>query len=219
MRSEVPDVFSADEARAYWDERHATAGSLQSGGHIRHSDAEAALLYAVRIARVAEALGQRVSPAHPLHLLDAGCGKGHFAKALAGFGFLVDGIDFSPSAIEYAAANAGPRESYAVSDLAAWTTPYLYDAVVSVDVLYHVMDDGTWEAIVRNLASLTRLGGRVLLVDHQAEEDRTWSRYQRTRSVQRYRSLLESCGVELRGFIPNGFPHDPSGIHVGVRVR
>ena len=86
MRSEVPDVFSADEARAYWDERHATAGSLQSGGHIRHSDAEAALLYAVRIARVAEALGQRVSPAHPLHLLDAGCGKGHFAKALAGFG-------------------------------------------------------------------------------------------------------------------------------------
>lgn len=219
MPTDVDGVFTSQEARAYWDSRHATAGSLQSGGHIRQSDAEAALLYAVRIARVADALGLTASVGYPVRLLDAGCGKGHFSRALAQFGFLVDGVDFSPSAVAYACERAGARESYAVRDLGAWAPPYLYDAVLSVDVLYHVMDDAEWERIVRNLAGLTRLGGRLLLVDHRADTDHTWSRYQRTRSVERYREVLASCGVDLRGHLPNGFPHDPSGIHCGVRVR
>lgn len=217
-RHEDPAPFSAREARAYWDRRHAEADDLASGGHISLSRAENAMLYAVRVARLLEVLGTRSEPASPLRVLDAGCGRGHFSRAMASFGHRVDGIDTSEVAIAACRSEASPSESYAVSALRDWSPPVLYDVVVSIDVLYHLMDDDEWEESVRHLASLVRLGGRLGLVDHEADVDRTWSHYQRTRAAGRYRAVLEDCGMRVDRFVPNDFRSDPSGMHVAVRV-
>ena len=115
-------------------------------------------------------------------------------------------------------ALAGPRQSFHVSALTDWSPPHLYDAVVCIDVLYHLMDDAEWEASVRHLASLVRLGGRLGLVDHDRDEDRVWRDYQKTRASGRYREVLESCGLEVVGFVRNDFQNDPSGMHMAVRV-
>ena len=63
-----------------------------------------------------------------------------------------------------------------------------------MDVLFHVMDDQLWERSVVNLASVVRLGGLIVLAEHHADEDRTWSDYQRTRALSRYRMVLEPRG-------------------------
>ena len=92
-RPAVP--FTADEARAYWDSRHAEQDDLASGGHISLARSENAMLYAVRVARMLEVLGTQSDASAPLRVLDAGCGRGHFARAIASFGHRVDGIDTS----------------------------------------------------------------------------------------------------------------------------
>lgn len=210
--------MTPDESRAYWDRRHSEADELASGGHIGYDRGTNTMLYAVRTARLIEVLGPGTDAAIPLRVLDAGCGKGHFSRQLASFGHRVDGIDTSSYAIERCRAEAGPTESYAVSPLAAWQPPHLYDVVVCIDVLYHIMDDEEWAASIRNLSSLVRLGGIIGLVDHDRDEDRVWQSYQKTRSVSRYRDLLSDCGFEVRRFVRNDFKNDPSGMHVAVRV-
>ena len=210
--------YTSAESRVYWDRRHATAAELGSGGHISMGESENAMLYAVRVARLLEVLGTQAEPQSPLRVLDAGCGKGHFSRAIASFGHRVDGIDTSEVAIAVCRDRAGPAESYAVSALRDWTVPHLYDVVVSIDVLYHLMDDEEWETSVRHLASLVRLGGRIGLVDHEADRDHVWSTYQKTRAAGRYRAVLESCGMRMERFVRNDFRADPSGMHVATRV-
>jgi len=210
--------MGADEARAYWDRRHQESGALASGGHIGYAESVNAMLYAVRTARLVEVLGGASNVAAPLKVLDAGCGKGYFSRALASFGHLVDGIDTSPAAVESCRQQAGPNESYAVSSLTDWAPTHLYDAVLSIDVLYHILDDEEWQASVRSLASLVRLGGLIGLVDHEADEDRSWRPHQKTRAVWRYRELLEHAGFVIDRFVRNDFRKDPSGMHVAVRV-
>jgi SAM-dependent methyltransferase len=206
------------ESREYWDRRHATSGELASGGNIGYDHPTNAMLYAVRTARLIDMLGARTDPGLPLRVLDAGCGKGYFSRELASFGHRVDGIDTSAHAVMQCRAAAGPRQQYELSALSDWAPPYLYDAVVCIDVLYHLMDDAEWEASVRNLASLVRLGGLIGLVDHGTDEDRVWENYQKTRAASRYQSTLASCGFQATRFIPNAFRDDPSGMHVAVRV-
>lgn len=210
--------LTSDESRDYWERRHAEEGSLSSGGHIGFGEATNAMFYAVRTARLVEALGPRANPAIPLRVLDAGCGKGFFSRSLASFGHLVDGIDTSATAIRSCQAQASTNDHYAVAPLAQWSPPYLYDAVVCIDVLYHLMDDDEWSASVYNLASLVRLGGILGLVDHDHDEDRVWQNYQKTRSSRRYAELFDAYGFQERRFVRNAFRRDPSGMHVAVRV-
>lgn len=210
--------LTSQESRDYWERRHAESGSLASGGNIGYDESANAMLYAVRTARLVEALGPRTNPAIPLRVLDAGCGKGVFSRALASFGHRVDGIDTSTTAIASCEAQAGENDRYAVAALSEWCPPYLYDAVVCIDVLYHLMDDGEWADSVRNLASLVRLGGILGLVDHERAEDRVWQNYQKTRAMTRYLDVFATCGFEERRFVRNDFKNDPSGMHVAVRV-
>lgn len=210
--------LSAVQSRAYWDRRHATTGALASGGNIGWDEPTNAMLYAVRAARLVAALGPGTDLHAPRRVLDAGCGKGYYTRLLADFGHRVDGIDTSVHAIAQCRALAGPRQDFHVSALTDWSPPYLYDAIVCIDVLYHLMDDAEWEASVRHLASLVRLGGRLGLVDHDRDEDKVWRDYQKTRATGRYREVLESCGFELVDFVRNDFQNDPSGMHMAVRV-
>lgn len=214
----VAAALTPEQSRDYWDRRHVEADELASGGNIGYDRPTNAMLYAVRTARLIDALGPGTDPTLPLRVLDAGCGKGHFSRQLASFGYAVDGIDTSAHAIARCRQAGGPTESYSVSSLSEWAPPHLYDVVVCIDVLYHLMDDAEWEASVRNLASLVRLGGILGLVDHDRDADRVWQVYQKTRAVSRYRELLQECGFEVRRFVPNAFKNDPSGMHVAVRV-
>lgn len=216
-RDEVRQL-SPDQSRTYWDERHRTRDELASGGNIAFDRGTNEMLYAVRTARLIDVVGARTDAEYPLRVLDAGCGKGYFSRRLGTFGHRVDGIDTSPHAIAECRALGGPGESYHLSALAEWSPSRLYDAVVCIDVLYHLMDDAEWEASVRHLASLVRLGGVIGLVDHDRDDDVVWHDYQKTRGRARYTSLLESAGFAVTRFVTNDFMHDPSGMHVAVRV-
>jgi hypothetical protein len=80
----------------------------------------------------------------------------------------------------------------------------LYDVVVAVDVLFHVLADDEWERSVRNLASLVGLGGRLVVSDWGEPGDRVYGDYQVVRGTDRYLPLLRECGMRSLGWRPYG---------------
>lgn len=207
-----------EDAIALWDARHRAVGGLRSGGDLTYDEAANAVFYALRLGRILDVVGDLTESSAPLRLLDGGCGTGWFSRALAGCGYRVDGIDTSEHAVAECTRLSVGSDRYAISRLDAWAPPYLYDVVLSVDVLFHVMDDSVWEASVRNLATLVRLGGRLLLGDHDGAEDRLWADYQVTRAGHRYRALLDGLGFRSDGFTPYRFRDSPAGLHVFTRT-
>ena len=214
----VDKTLALPEAIDFWDKRHQAQGELLSGGDLSFDHAGNEIFYALRIGRLIDLIGDASSVNAPKRILDAGCGKGVFSRAMASFGHQVDGIDSSAHAIELCGERAGSLEQYAESTLDAWRPPYLYDVAYSVDVLFHIMDDEVWEASVRNLASLVKWGGLLLLADHGGSEDRLWSKYQRTRAAQRYDEILVGLGYHRDGFQVYGFRGTPAGFHIFTKV-
>lgn len=213
----VGRVLGAQEAIDFWEQRHRARGELLSGGHLGFDHAANEIFYALRLGRLIDAMGDLTATTVPMRVLDSGCGKGYFSRAVASFGHRVDGIDTSAHAVELCRSRALPGQRYEVSTLAAWRPPYLYDVVFSIDVLFHIMDDELWADSVRNLASLVRWGGRLLLADHDEPADRVWGEYQKTRAGHRYDDLLVPLGLRRDGFLPNRFRDSRAGLHMFTR--
>ena len=211
-------LLSSDENAAYWETRHRREGDLRSGGHVSYDEATNQMFYTRRLSMLLEFIGNQSDPEAPLYLLDAGCGKGWFSRELASFGHQVDGIDGSANAIDLCKERGG-GPSYFRSTLSAWRSPWLYDVVASIDVLFHILDDDEWERTVKNLASLVRLGGRLIVSDWGQDGDRVYGNYQVVRGRQKYLPLLAERGLRFDGWHPFSFRGSPIGFYVFTRTR
>jgi 2-polyprenyl-3-methyl-5-hydroxy-6-metoxy-1,4-benzoquinol methylase len=217
METPAMTLLTNAEASAYWNERHQQESDLRSGGDISFDEATNRMFYMRRLGMLMEIIGIQSSLVAPLYLLDAGCGKGWFSRELARFGHQVDGIDGSESAIATCRQlDGGPQ--YHQSTLADWRTSWLYDVVFSVDVLFHIVEDAEWERSVRNLASLVRLNGKLIIGDWGQDEDRVYGNYMIVRGRQRYLPLLRECGLRFDGWESYRFRHNPIGLYTFTRT-
>jgi SAM-dependent methyltransferase len=119
---------------------------------------------------VAGRLADAVVPAGAL-VIDAGCGTGRYARALAEAGFRVIGIDRSAALL----AQAGGSATYVCADLLAWQPPEPAAAVLCRGVLNDLIEDGERAAALSAFAAWLRPGG-VLLADVR-DWDATAARY------------------------------------------
>ena len=210
-------LLSAEEAAAYWDTRHQKEGDLRSGGDVTFDEATNQMFYILRLGILLDIIGHHSSPVAPLFLLDAGCGKGWFSREMARFGHLVDGIDGSESAVAHCRERGGgPR--FFQSSLSGWHSPWLYDVVASIDVVFHILDDAEWERSMRNLASLVRMRGRLVVADWGADGDREYGNYQVVRGRDRYLPLMRECGMRFDAWRPYRFRRNPIGFYVFTRI-
>ncbi|OJF09471.1 class I SAM-dependent methyltransferase [Couchioplanes caeruleus] len=205
------------EASKYWNERHQQESDLRSGGDISFDEATNYMFYLRRLTMLMDRVGLQNNPVAPLYLLDAGCGKGYFSRELAKFGHQVDGIDGSEAAIAHCRElGGGPR--YHQTTLSGWRTPWLYDAVFTIDVLFHILDDAEWARSTRNLASLVRLGGKLIIGDWGEDGDRVYGNYQVVRGRDQYLPLLDACGMRFDGWEPYRFRRSPIGLYTFTRI-
>ena len=201
--------LSADEALRYWDDRHRREGVLRSGGHIGLDPSANEAFYLVRTAMLLRSIGDRASRSERLLALDAGCGKGYFSGKLEDCGVQVDGIDTSPEAVAFCREHRAGR--YELSSISTWRSPFLYDIVYCADVMFHILDDREWAASLRNLMSLVRLAGRLLVADEWRTDDRPVGDYIVHRAHTRYEAIATEEGLELRSFQPYAFRENAVG--------
>ena len=215
-----PQPLGIEQSIAFWEDRHRGLANRFAGGDLSYDDMGNVAFNALRIGRLLDILGTLAEPAAPLRLLDAGCGTGWVTRALASFGHQVDGIDSAPAAVAACRdrARADCRDHYALSRLDTWAPAYLYDAVVSVDVMFHIMEDSVWAASLVNLASLVRSQGHLVLADHDLAEDHVWGHYQMSRARRRYVEVLAAEGFVHRRFVPYEFRYNNAGFHVFDRI-
>jgi ubiquinone/menaquinone biosynthesis C-methylase UbiE len=132
--------------------------------------------------------------------LDAGCGTGALAYALAPSVGEVVGVDASEAYVATAREHAPPGCAFVVGDVAALDFPYGdFDLVGCLRVLHHVRRP---ELVVSELARVTRPGGRILLVDQLGDVDPIRSleldRFERARDPSHTRLLPDA---DIRGFL------------------
>jgi SAM-dependent methyltransferase len=122
--------------------------------HRRFKDALAADDY--RLAGVLDAVG----PMAGLRVLDLGCGKGRFARALQDRGAVVTGIDLSAAMLAEADGVARVRGS-------ARSLPFAsggFDAVVAVEVFEHLAPE-TWAVAIAEVRRVLSPRGTLAIVD------------------------------------------------------
>lgn len=209
--------LSREEAIRYWDDRHRVENDLRSGGHVGWDSYANEAFYVRRTASILEIIGDRAGGLDPVLALDAGCGKGYFCRALAKCGIIVEGIDASPEAIAYCREHGAGR--FEVATLAGFRSPFLYDVVFSVDVLFHILEDADWEASLANLASLVRLAGTLIVADEAKDQRRALRNYIVHRPLSAYTAVLEPLGFKFEGFRPYGFRENAVGLLVFTRSR
>lgn len=141
-------------ARARWDAR-AAAWDARSAENARGADREADL------ARIWEALALRPGD----RLLDAGCGSGQFALALAARGAIVTAADLSPAMIRLAQGHAAARPElpiqWRVASLDA--LPLAADAVEAIHARMALPFVPDIPAALAEFARVLRPGGRLLV--------------------------------------------------------
>jgi SAM-dependent methyltransferase len=122
-----------------------------------------------RAARLAEEVRHFVRPDGSERALDVGTGAGALALALAPLVKEVVGLDPVPELLELARARALPNTGFVEGDGTALTfSDASFDLVGTHRTLHHIARP---EAVVAELARVTRPDGRVLVVDQLAPDD------------------------------------------------
>lgn len=128
-----------------------------------------AALQDVRAGRFAAEVRAFVAPAGDERALDAGCGAGALALALAPLVREVVGVDRVPELLVEARLRAPANAEFVEGDVTALPfDSFAFDLAGSVRVLHHVARP---ELAVAELARVTRPRGLVLVVDQIADVD------------------------------------------------
>lgn len=155
----------------YWEKRHHRNGGLRGVGCRTSSEDVNRLLYEKKWIEISETLSKYVPIGS--RVLDAGCGVGVFTDKLSGAGYRMTGVDFSSTAIELARRWA--RGDFREMALRALDLGKTFDAVICIDVLFHVVDDGIFQDCLGALARHVTPGGVLLiqetLLDRRADPE------------------------------------------------
>lgn len=109
-------------------------------------------------------------------LLDATCGPGFHALALAACGHRVTGVDIGPALIDHAreqAAQAGLTATFICADLNQLELAERFDQILLLYGYLHTLPEREGEQLLRRLHAHLRPGGRLLV---EARCDATWER-------------------------------------------
>lgn len=133
-------------------------------------------------------------------VLDAGCGTGALAYALAPHVAEVVGVDVNEEYLAAAAENAPENVRFVAGDATALPFGYgEFDIAACHRVLHHVRRP---EVAVSELARVTRLGGRLFVVDQLGSVDPLRSleldRFERLRDPTHQRLLPDA---DIRGYL------------------
>lgn len=194
------------DALAYWEDRHVRlAGDHRNVGDMGLDSAQNLDLITAKAVIVAHHLGSiGINPG--ARLLDAGCGAGVLTRMMAHAGFNMVGIDGSAKAI--AEADELGHAAYEVAPLYAFHDEKPFDAVLCLDVMFHVTDDDLWRQSVAALLKATSQGGALIIIEH-FPGTQSKGAHCRWRDEPDYSKVLDGLGGQIVKRHDFKYPHRP----------
>src|SRR5689334_18292137 len=153
------------DPRQYWQDTLSRNFDLRGTGHPGLSEAYNDRCYRLRRFVLEDALRRHRIPVAGHEALDAGCGSGFFVQLWLSKGAHVTGVDLTDVAVEKLSRRF-PLAQFEVGDLASWRPSRQYDVVSCFDVLFHIVDDASWERALSNLADAVAPGGWFVFTEH-----------------------------------------------------
>lgn len=200
---------------AYWDERHRTSDEWRSGGDRGIDIYRNRAFYAHRLGLLVSILDRyHIEPR--LRILDAGCGKGWLSTQLAAQGHEVVGIDASAVAVEIARKRQ-PSVRFVITTLEAFRDWRRFDAVVCMDVLFHILDDELWQRSLANLTEHVAQNGLLVISDTPCNQPLVMGNYIVHRPLDAYLRCINRYGLTLVDRIPYEFAGNPNQFYVFKR--
>lgn len=188
---------SSFDAEAYWENRHREyRESLKSVGHIGLTEADNLANYEIKIRHVAAALEQALGSLDGKAILDAGCGIGLLSREIVLRGGRAVGVDLSKTALARSKAYA-PEAQFECHPLDLMPYESTFDGAVSMDVLFHVVDDARWKASILRLIRAVKPGG-VVVIQEAFEKGEARHPHLRWRTLEDYRQVLAETGGRIR---------------------
>lgn len=147
-----------------------------------------------------EFLKEYIQSDRKIKMLDIACGTG---QALARRGYLnlnaeFTGVDLSPGMIEQARRSLSKLEAptdFILTD--ATNLPFqseTFDICTNYGALMGFNDPGT---ALKEMARVTKKGGKILILDEQEYESSTWLEHMYYKKVFAYHNTVEKCPVDL----------------------
>lgn len=189
------DTSGAFDPRSYWEARHASLkGSIRSVAHIGLSEEQNRQDYATNAEQLRAALLAKFPEPKGRVLFDAGCGTGLVSALCADLGFTVIGADFSDTAIAQARARV-PNGTFVAGAFDQVAVPSV-DAVICLDVFFHIVDDDLWMRGLKALAANLKPDGLLLVLEHFPGTP-SEAPHVRWRSLESYRKAAASLDLTL----------------------
>jgi 2-polyprenyl-3-methyl-5-hydroxy-6-metoxy-1,4-benzoquinol methylase len=190
------------ELGAYWEQRAIRYGRVDRGLPAVCSYGMPRLYNEAIHACQRRALAPLIAQWHDLDILEAGCGIGRWSVELAKRGNRVVGLDVSQTMVALARDNARQAHvdcDFRVGSVVSHRFDRRFDVVFAVTVLQHVLDDGEFDAAIRNLASHLAPGGVLALLEVAPTRltSRCDSAIFRARPLSTHRAALAGSGLEI----------------------
>lgn len=192
----------------FWDKRHGDLDAWRAGGDRGISPEENYEFYAFRFGRIIELIRRHSGIDRGQHILDAGCGRGHMTDWLSRCGHLAMGVDSSASAISWAITTYGPR--FEVSSLDGYRPRELFDVVLCLDVLFHILDDDVWSASLQSLMRAARAESTLIITDALRDKRFVLGNYIVHRALDEYDAVLAPRGFKRVELQPYAFGSNPN---------
>jgi len=160
------------------------------------------------------ALKSIANPCKGATVLDVGCGVGRWSSRLSKSGAWVIGIDMSRNMVTEARRRlrASKHDAELLVSTAA-NLPFgdsVFDQVLSVTVLQHIVDEGEVRSSIAELTRVTKTGGKVVLLEWSPAKstDAQVDSPMAFRSIHQWMDLLANTGLrveQVRGVDPSPF--------------
>jgi trans-aconitate methyltransferase len=135
------------------------------------------------------------------------CGIGLLTKEIVLRGGNVLGVDHSETAVARARAYA-PQARFECLSLDQMPYDSIFDAVVSMDVLFHVVDDRLWEASILRMIAAIKPGGFLLIQESFNMPGEAHLPHLRWRNLEDYRRVLAATGARISTVEAYPIPHE-----------
>lgn len=194
------------DLRAYWRGRMEKHPPLQATGTLPFDELYQRWLYRLKERAIDNVLSAARLDLFGRQVINLGCGHGYFERFFASRGATrITGVDFVESAIARLTRDQ-PAFEYLVADLGGEVPAALkgrtFDLVSAIDVLYHIVDDATFERALSNACALCARGGVLLWTDAPGRSRRGPQGHCRYRALNDYLPTLSAHGFSLVADVP-----------------